>query len=83
MTRTWFKLPADDRQAVDLQILDGHIARDEGRAKRAGVSRNHDIKCPRTSTEALSTGTNPGVRLRRLADPRRGSIPALKRARRS
>jgi len=37
-------LPADNLQAADFQVLDGHIACNQCRAKSLGVSRNHDVK---------------------------------------
>ena len=68
-------LPADDLQAVDFQVLNGGVARDQGHAKSLGVGRNHDVKCSCTRTEALGTDTNPGMRLSGLFIPRMNRYP--------
>ena len=69
-------LPLNNLQAVDFQVLDGRIARDQCHAKSLGVSRNHDVKGSCTATEALSTDTNPGMPLSGPFIPRMNRYPS-------
>ena len=56
-------LPADNLQAADFQVLDGHIACNQCRAKSLGVSRNHDVKDTCAPSKPLGSNTNTGMGL--------------------
>jgi hypothetical protein len=62
-------LPADNLQAADFQVLDGHIACNQCRAKSLGVSRNHDVKDTCAPSKPLGSNTNTGMGLSGLFIP--------------
>jgi hypothetical protein len=63
-------LPADNLQAVDFQVLDSHIPRDEGRAKRLSLGRDHDVKCSCAPPETLGIDADASMRFSGCVIPR-------------
>ena len=56
-------LPADNLQAADFQVLDGHIARNQCRPKSLGMGCHHDVKDSRAPSEPLGSDTDAGMGL--------------------
>ena len=73
-------LPADNLQAADFQVLDGHIARNQCRAKSLGVSRNHDVKDTCAPSKPLGSNSNTGMGLSGLFIPQMNRYAAEEHA---